>query len=64
MSEEIKAWDDYLVESRELITESEKWAKDQAMGAVNAHFKKLYPQMAQSEADAFRSFMKKMDKMK
>ena len=64
MSEEIKEWNDYITESRELITESEKWAKDQAMDAVNAHFKKLYPKMEPSEADAFKAFIKKMDKMK
>ena len=45
------------------MIESEKWAKDEAMKAVDAHFKKLYPQMAQSEADAFLAFMKKMKKV-
>ena len=59
----MKQWDDYIVEHRVILTESEKWAKDEAMKAVDAHFKKLYPQMAQSEADAFLAFMKKMKKV-
>lgn len=61
---EIKHWNDYITESRQILTESQKWAKDQAMKAVDAHFKKLYPQMAQSEADAFKEFMTKMKGMK
>lgn len=63
MKEPIKPWQDYVVESRQMITESEKYAKDEAMKAVDAHFKKLYPQMAQSESDAFRAFMSKMKKL-
>ena len=63
MTEQIKPWSDYVCESRQILTESEKWAKDEAMKALDAHFKRLYPQLAQSESDAFREFMKKMKKL-
>jgi len=57
-----KNYKEFLEEQREVLTESEKWAKSEAMKVLNAHFKKMEHKMEVSEAESFQNFINKMKK--
>ena len=63
MTEEIKPWQDYIHESREIVTESAKKAKTTAIDLVNKHFESLYDDMEPSETETFKAFLNKMKKL-
>jgi len=57
-----KNYKEFLEEQKEMLTESAKWAKSEAMKVLDAHFKKMEHKMEVSEADAFQDFINKMKK--
>ena len=59
-----KNYKEFLAEKKEMLTESEKWAKSEAMKLLDAHLKKMEHKMEVSEAEAFQDFITKMKKSK
>lgn len=60
----MKDYKEFMLEQQKVLTESEKWAKSEAMKVLDDHLKKMEHKMEVSEAESFQNFITKMKKSK